>query len=98
MDGFETRIRSQLARLPSAKTPEERDANQRALHQELLDNHRAVVVHLDEDPGCWADRMLFARGRIVVVRLEKLLWLPVFVAKYLRELAGSGFKRKNEVA
>ncbi|HWG06010.1 MAG TPA: hypothetical protein VG271_13435 [Beijerinckiaceae bacterium] len=93
MHGFDQNIRTSLMRVPSTHTADER---QRAFEQELLDNHRAVVVRLDEEPGCWSDRMLFARGRIVVIRLEKLLWLPVFVAKYLRELAASGWKRKGE--
>ena len=85
-----------LNRAPSSLTPAERDERQRELHQELLDRHGAVVVYLDQDPGCWADRMLFARGRIIVIRLERLTWLPVFIAKYLRELAAGGWKRKTE--
>ena len=99
MDGLDlTRMRTSLTRAPSNLTPEERDEKQRDFHRELLDRHGAVVVRLDQDPGCWADRMLFARGRIVVVRLERLSWLPVFIAKYLRDLAASGWKRKGEEA
>lgn len=96
MDGLDNRIRTSLSKAPSDLTPAERDEKQREFHQQLLDQHDAVVVRLDQEPGCWADRMLFARGRIIVVRLEKLQWLPVFVAKYLRELAAGGWKRKTE--
>jgi hypothetical protein len=99
MDGLDfARFRTSLNRAPSAETPAERDEKQRVLHQDLLDNHGAVVLRLDQEPGCWADRMLFARGRIIVIRLEKLTWLPVFVGKYLIQLAKDDWKRKAEVA
>ena len=95
MDGIDlTRMRTSLHSAPSTLTAAERDERQLAFHQELLERHGAVVVRLDQDPGCWADRMLFARSRIVVVRLDALDWIPRFVSMFLETMAKSGWRKE----
>jgi hypothetical protein len=93
MDGLDiTRVRTSLNRAPSHQTPAERDEKHRELHQELLERHGAVVVRLDQEPGCWSDRQLFARGRIIVVRLDKLAFIPRWISMFLETLAKGGWK------